>query len=201
MGQYADEETGLCCTRFRYFDPEIGRWCSPDPLGFSGGRDPFGFDGSPTTHADPFGLSTEGQGEGEGVVLVADHQTAGRGRLGKGWHSRPGYRALWRHFCNVTRVGLERECKSLGVTFNLWKGESDAEPFIPEIVEDLKARGISEFDQGAWIVRVYVKPFVDWIWGGCLLMAFGGLLAASDRRYRAKVKSEQTVSAAVGAGA
>jgi cytochrome c-type biogenesis protein CcmF len=35
-----------------------------------------------------------------------------------------------------------------------------------------------------WIVRVQVKPFVDWIWGGCLLMALGGLLAASDRRYR-----------------
>ncbi|MBS0436031.1 MAG: heme lyase CcmF/NrfE family subunit [Proteobacteria bacterium] len=58
-----------------------------------------------------------------------------------------------------------------------------------------------EGSNGAWIVRVYVKPFVDWIWGGCLLMAFGGLLAASDRRYRAKVKSEQTVSGAVGAGA
>jgi len=41
-------------------------------------------------------------------------------------------------------------------------------------------------DGGAWIVRVYVKPFVDWIWGGCLLMALGGALAASDRRYRAK---------------
>jgi cytochrome c-type biogenesis protein CcmF len=38
----------------------------------------------------------------------------------------------------------------------------------------------------AWIVRVYVKPFVDWIWGGCLMMALGGLLAASDRRYRAR---------------
>ncbi len=38
----------------------------------------------------------------------------------------------------------------------------------------------------AWIVRVYVKPFVDWIWGGCLVMALGGLLAASDRRYRAR---------------
>jgi arginyl-tRNA synthetase len=67
---------------------------------------------------------------------------------------RPGYRALWRHFCNVTRVGLERECASLGVTFNLWKGESDAEPFIPEIVADLKARGISEVDDGAVIIRV-----------------------------------------------
>jgi len=54
---------------------------------------------------------------------------------------------------------------------------------------------------GAWIVRVYVKPFVDWIWGGCLLMALGGALAASDRRYRAKVKSEQAEGAALGARA
>ena len=46
----------------------------------------------------------------------------------------------------------------------------------------------------AWIVRVYVKPFVDWIWGGCLLMALGGLLAATDRRYRAKVRSEQAAA-------
>lgn len=67
---------------------------------------------------------------------------------------RPGYRALWQHFCNVTRVGLERECASLGVRFDLWKGESDAEPFIPALVEDLKARGIAELDAGAWIIRV-----------------------------------------------
>ena len=37
---------------------------------------------------------------------------------------------------------------------------------------------------GAWSVRAYHKPFVDWIWGGAVLMALGGLLAASDRRYR-----------------
>ncbi len=36
----------------------------------------------------------------------------------------------------------------------------------------------------AWAVRVYYKPFVDWIWGGCVLMALGGLLALTDRRYR-----------------
>ncbi|WIM05160.1 MAG: heme lyase CcmF/NrfE family subunit [Candidatus Nitricoxidivorans perseverans] len=41
----------------------------------------------------------------------------------------------------------------------------------------------------SWAVRVYYKPFVDWIWGGCLLMALGGLIAAADRRYRLKVKS------------
>lgn len=39
-------------------------------------------------------------------------------------------------------------------------------------------------ESGAWVVRIYVKPFIDWIWGGCLLMALGGLLAVTDRRYR-----------------
>ena len=37
---------------------------------------------------------------------------------------------------------------------------------------------------GAWLLKIQHKPFVDWIWGGCLIMALGGLLAASDRRYR-----------------
>ena len=53
---------------------------------------------------------------------------------------------------------------------------------------------------GAWIVRVYVKPFVDWIWGGCLVMALGGLLAATDRRYRARVR-ERSAQATFGAAA
>jgi cytochrome c-type biogenesis protein CcmF len=39
---------------------------------------------------------------------------------------------------------------------------------------------------GAWGVRIYHKPFVDWIWGGCFLMAMGGMLALSDRRYRVR---------------
>jgi cytochrome c-type biogenesis protein CcmF len=37
---------------------------------------------------------------------------------------------------------------------------------------------------GPWAVRIYVKPFIDWIWGGAFLMALGGFLAVSDRRYR-----------------
>jgi len=45
-----------------------------------------------------------------------------------------------------------------------------------------------ELDDKAWAVRVYYKPFVDWIWGGCVLMALGGLLAMSDKRYRMKLK-------------
>jgi cytochrome c-type biogenesis protein CcmF len=41
----------------------------------------------------------------------------------------------------------------------------------------------------AWVVRVYHKPFVDWIWGGCVLMSLGGLLAISDRRYRVRARA------------
>ena len=41
----------------------------------------------------------------------------------------------------------------------------------------------------AWAVRVYYKPFVDWIWGGCVLMALGGVLALADRRYRIKSRA------------
>ncbi|MFY9314259.1 MAG: heme lyase CcmF/NrfE family subunit [Burkholderiales bacterium] len=41
---------------------------------------------------------------------------------------------------------------------------------------------------GAWTVRIHIKPFIGWIWGGCLMMALGGLLALSDRRYRSAAR-------------
>ena len=50
-------------------------------------------------------------------------------------------------------------------------------------------------DNGAWAVRVYHKPYVIWIWFGCLMMAFGGVLAAADRRYRLRVKTTATLVA------
>ncbi len=45
---------------------------------------------------------------------------------------------------------------------------------------------------GAWSVRVYLKPFVVWIWAGCIMMAFGGLLALSDKRYRIYARKAKT---------
>jgi len=48
---------------------------------------------------------------------------------------------------------------------------------------------------GAWTVRVYHKPFVTWIWGGCLLMALGGLIALADRRYRIASRREEALPA------
>ncbi|HBZ29732.1 MAG TPA: c-type cytochrome biogenesis protein CcmF, partial [Nitrosomonas nitrosa] len=49
-------------------------------------------------------------------------------------------------------------------------------------------------DNEAWVVRVYHKPFVDWIWFGCILMALGGALAISDRRYRLSVRKKRETS-------
>jgi RHS repeat-associated protein len=57
LGQYSDDETCLGYTRFRYFDADVGRWCSPDPLGINGGSNTFAFEGSPTEIVDPLGLS------------------------------------------------------------------------------------------------------------------------------------------------
>ena len=54
-------------------------------------------------------------------------------------------------------------------------------------------------DRGAWSVRVYYKPFVDWIWGGCLLMALGGILAIADRRYRLRTKAAASLPGSVAA--
>lgn len=67
---------------------------------------------------------------------------------------RPGYRALWRHFFAVSEVGLKREYASLGVSFDLWKGEADVDPLIAPMVEDLKARGLAVVSEGALVVPV-----------------------------------------------
>ncbi|HZQ40506.1 MAG TPA: arginine--tRNA ligase, partial [Rhizomicrobium sp.] len=67
---------------------------------------------------------------------------------------RPGYRALWRHFVKVTEVGLTREFGALGVKFDLWNGESSVDALIPPMLEDLKARGLTELSEGALVVPV-----------------------------------------------
>ena len=52
----------------------------------------------------------------------------------------PNYRAIWRHMHDVTTATLKRDFAALSVDFDLWKGESDADPLIPGMVEDLKAK-------------------------------------------------------------
>ncbi|MBW8904449.1 MAG: heme lyase CcmF/NrfE family subunit [Betaproteobacteria bacterium] len=57
----------------------------------------------------------------------------------------------------------------------------------PGLTRDLYVSLGDPLENGAWLVKVQHKPFIDWIWGGCLIMALGGLLAAADRRYRVQV--------------
>ncbi|HVL35722.1 MAG TPA: heme lyase CcmF/NrfE family subunit [Burkholderiales bacterium] len=54
----------------------------------------------------------------------------------------------------------------------------------PRLTRDLYVSLGDPLDDGAWLIKVQHKPFIDWIWAGCLLMAFGGVLAVTDRRYR-----------------
>jgi len=61
----------------------------------------------------------------------------------------------------------------------------------PGLTRDLYVSLGDPLEGGAWLVSARVKPFVDWIWGGCLIMALGGLFAASDRRYRVQLPAAQ----------
>ncbi|MFN4092706.1 MAG: arginine--tRNA ligase [Brevundimonas sp.] len=67
---------------------------------------------------------------------------------------RPGYRALWAHFVAVSRTALEREFGALGVTFDLWNGESDADPRMAEMIAHLRDTGLLVEDDGAQVVHV-----------------------------------------------
>ena len=53
-------------------------------------------------------------------------------------------------------------------------------------------------DNGAWAIRIYIKPFVIWLWAGAVVMAIGGIFSISDKRYRmAKVKKVKNAYAAM----
>ena len=64
---------------------------------------------------------------------------------------------IWRGMHDVSMVALKREFASLDIDFDLWNGESDADPYIPAVIDSLRAQGLIEADQGAQIVRV-AKP-------------------------------------------
>jgi len=67
---------------------------------------------------------------------------------------RRGYRAIWDHIMGVSLPDLHRIYDSLDVHYEKWLGESDADPYIPAMVEDLKARGFAVLSEGAWVIPV-----------------------------------------------
>lgn len=67
---------------------------------------------------------------------------------------RRGYRAIWQHIMNVSLPDLRRIYDSLDVHFEKWLGESDADPYIPAMVADMKGKGYAVPSEGAWVIPV-----------------------------------------------
>ncbi len=69
-------------------------------------------------------------------------------------NGRPGYRALWQHIFNVSVADLQGDYQRLNIQFDLWLGESDAQPLIPAMVERLRAEGLAKLSEGALVIEV-----------------------------------------------
>ena len=69
-------------------------------------------------------------------------------------HGRRGYRALLNHILDVSVTDLKKNYERLNVSFELWKGESDAQPYVPDMVQKMKDEGYAHESQGALVVDV-----------------------------------------------
>ncbi|MDY5845660.1 MAG: arginine--tRNA ligase [Bariatricus sp.] len=69
-------------------------------------------------------------------------------------NGKRGYRALWNHIMNVSVTDLKKNYANLNVEFDLWKGEADAQKYIPDMVQRLKDEGYAHLDDGALVVDV-----------------------------------------------
>ena len=67
---------------------------------------------------------------------------------------RPGYYALWRHIMEVSKADLKKNYDKLGVHFESWLGESDAQPYIPDMLRDMETKGILVESEGAKVIEV-----------------------------------------------
>ena len=67
---------------------------------------------------------------------------------------RPGYRAIWQHIMRISLADLHRVYDALDVHYEAWLGESDADPYIPAMIEDLKAKGHAVMSEGALVFPV-----------------------------------------------
>jgi cytochrome c-type biogenesis protein CcmF len=109
----------------------------------------------------------------------------------------PNYRAA------QARMTVTREGRTVAVlrperrVYTVQEQTMTEAAISPGLTRDLYVSLGDPLEGGAWLVKVQVKPFIDWIWGGCLIMALGGLLAASDRRYRLRVPARERAGAEV----
>jgi len=139
-----------------------------------------------------------------GVTIVKGYETERDLRMAPGQHTAiggydfefkgvrevpgPNYTAIQGAF-DIRRAGSPQVVRTLYPQKRMYPadGQTMTEAAIDTgLTRDLYVSLGEPVEGGAWGVRVYHKPFVDWIWGGCVLMALGGFLALADRRYRVK---------------
>ncbi|MCS6786886.1 MAG: heme lyase CcmF/NrfE family subunit [Thiobacillaceae bacterium] len=153
-----------------------------------------------------------------GATVVSNYEAQRDVRMAAGDHvDLAGYRFLF--------MGAEpREGPNYSAmrgTMEVWRGERKVAVVHPEkrkyhasgmvmteagidygVFRDVYVSLGEPLDETTWVVQVYYKPFVGWLWGGAALLALGGALAASDRRYRIALRREmRTAGVAEGARA
>lgn len=106
------------------------------------------------------------------------------------------YTEIWKHIMDLSKKDLKRNYDALGVSFDLWKGESDAQPLIPGMIEDLRTRGIAKESQGALVIDVAepgdkkeVPPCIIQKKDGAALYATSDLATIIDRKKNLDAES------------
>jgi len=105
----------------------------------------------------------------------------------------PNYRAKEGRFTVLKNGAVEDELKPQKRFYRVQRNTMTEAAIDPGWFRDLYVAMGEQLDQGAWSVRVYYKPFMRWVWLGGLFMVAGGLLSASDRRYRLMLRRVETV--------
>ncbi len=149
-----------------------------------------------------------------GIAIVANYQSERDVRMNVGDHAElagysftfrgageydgPNYRAA-RGIIEVSRDGRKRFTLYPEKRIYNASGMPMTEAAIdPNLFRDVYvAMGEPQDDKGAWVIRLFYKPLINWLWIGGLFMAAGGFMAASDRRYRIALKQARAQDAAL----
>lgn len=136
-------QIGLIITELKHRKPELV-YFDPDYTGEYPTEPPFTMADLEEIYPYASGYSKEHEDYKEEAQTATAELQAGR----------KGYLALWQHIINVSVADLKKIYTKLNVDFDLWKKESDAQPYIPDMVQEMKDGGYAHLDDGALVVDV-----------------------------------------------
>lgn len=136
-------QIGLIITELKHRKPELV-YFDPDYTGEYPTEPPFTMADLEEIYPYASGYSKEHEDYKEEAQTATAELQAGR----------KGYLALWQHIINVSVADLKKIYTKLNVDFDLWKKESDAQPYIPDMVQGMKDGGYAHLDDGALVVDV-----------------------------------------------